>query len=204
MSDIKIIQGDCLEIMKTFSDKQFDLVLTDPPFGLGNFVQNTGNYRGEAVTWNDSIPPQEVFNEIRRVSKNRIIWGANFFNCFEKDGGAIVWNKFQPLPNFSKAEIASCTFHKKTEMIDLPWAGWNTNKVTNHPCERPVDLYVWCLNKYTNQGDYVLDCYSGSGSVSVACERMGRNCIGIEISPEYCAIARKRVQEEKDKMGLFN
>src|SRR5690606_26287399 len=98
--------GDCRDILPTLP--KVDAVITDPPFGVGNFVQVTGRKRGrgegrgKAVEWNESGPPQEVFEMLRSMSKHRIIWGANFFNCFEDRGGAIVWDKCQSMPNFSK------------------------------------------------------------------------------------------------------
>ena len=87
---------DCMEYMATLPDKAFDLAIVDPPYGIGNFVQTSGNVRGAAVTWNDSIPPQGYFDELERVSVERIIWGANYYNCFNDKGGAIVWWKRVP------------------------------------------------------------------------------------------------------------
>lgn len=201
--DVQTIYNmDCLEYMKSLPDKSFDLVLTDPPFGLGNFVQQTGNKRGEKVNWNDAVPSEEYFDEMTRVSRHQIIWGANFFNCFPKKGGAIVWKKFQTMPDFSKCDIASCTFHTKTELVEIPWSGLDAykGKKTEHPCERPVDLYVWCLEKYSEEGQKILDPFGGSGTTAVAAKYLNRNCTLIEISEKYCEIAAKRLEQDK----LFN
>lgn len=204
MSEQTIINGDCLDVMKTFADKSFDLVLTDPPFGLGNFVQTTGNKKkwakGEKVDWNDSIPSKEYFDEMRRVSKNQIIWGANFFNCFPPKGGAIVWKKFQTMPDFSKCDIASSTFYTKTELVEIPWSGGTAKKVSNHPCERPVELYLWCLRNYTKESDNILDPFLGSGATLVAAKQLNRNAVGIEISEKYCQIARDRLSAQATPM----
>ena len=116
ISEITLYNADCLEIMRGMADKSVGLCLTDPPFGIGNFVQASGNVRGAAVKWNDAPPSPEYFTEIERVSVNRIIWGANYFNCFDGKIGAIVWVKNQPMPNFSKAEVASCSYHKRVEL----------------------------------------------------------------------------------------
>jgi site-specific DNA-methyltransferase (adenine-specific) len=192
----KVICGDCLEVMKGMADKSVDLVLTDPPFGLGNFVQQTGNKRGEKVNWNETTPSKEYFDEMVRISKNQIIWGANFFNCFPPKGGAIVWKKFQTMPDFSKCDIASSTFYTKTELVEIPWSGGSAKKSTKHPCERPVDLYRWCLNQYTKEGEIIFDPFLGSGSVAVACVMDKRNYIGCEISKEYCDIANARLSQD--------
>ena len=210
MSDIEIIQGDCLQIMKYFSDKQFDLVLTDPPYGQvwGNLADITSGrtdklkqHFDEAREW-DIKPTKECFDELRRVGDKQIIWGYNNFTSILGDSNdLIVWdkditgNKF-----FLRFEIAWCSFNTS----DILRAKKFSNEPKQHPTQKPTELISMLLNKYTEKGDTVLDPFLGSGTTAVACERMGRNCVGIEISPKYCEIARKRVQEEKDKMGLFN
>jgi len=114
--------GDCMDILPTLA--KVDAVITDPPFGVGNFVQTTGSLRGrgseigKAVDWNEFAPPPEFFTLIQSISKHRIIWGANFFNCFEDRGGAIIWDKAQQMPNFSKADIASFAVRLATCPID--------------------------------------------------------------------------------------
>ena len=87
----KLYNLDCMEGMATFPDNYFDLAIVDPPYGIGNFQQSDGNY--ESVSWNNNTPDVLFFNELQRVSKNRIIWGANYYNCFDKNGAAIVWDK---------------------------------------------------------------------------------------------------------------
>jgi site-specific DNA-methyltransferase (adenine-specific) len=187
-----LYRGDCLEVLPTLSG--VDAVVTDPPFGVGNFVQVTGDVRGEKVTWNDSTPPARFFELVKEKSKHRIIWGANFFNCFEPNGGAIVWVKNQTLPNFSKCDIASSSHLKKTELVTITWSGFRTTKETKHPCERPVSLYEWCID-YLPPSETILDPYMGSGSVGKACVIKGRRFIGIEKEPKYFDIACKRIQE---------
>ena len=107
---------------------------------------------------------------IKKISQQRIIWGANYFNCFEDNGGAIIWDKGQPMPNFSKAEIASCTHYKKTEIVRIPWTNFEVGRLakTDHPCERPVQLYEWCI-KYIKEPEIILDTFMGSGSCGEAC-----------------------------------
>jgi site-specific DNA-methyltransferase (adenine-specific)/modification methylase len=163
-----------------------------------------GASRGKAVTWNDHPPPSELFELLREKSRHRIIWGANFFNCFEELGGAIVWDKCQSMPNFSKADIASCTHFQKTEIVRIPWTNFTvTHKAqTDHACERPVELYEWCI-KYLPPCETILDPYFGSCSVGVACMNMGRKFIGIEIEPKYFDIACRRVEDAQRQARMF-
>jgi len=192
--------GDCREVLPTL--ERVDAVVTDPPFGVGNFVQITGNLRGEEVTWNDAPPDPEIFALLREISDHRIIWGANFFNCFEEDGGAIVWDKNQPIPNFSKCEIASCSHLKKTEMVRILWSGGSMPKDSDHPCERPVGLYRWCINYLPNPRT-ILDPFMGSGSCGVAAIKLGRSFVGIEREPRYFDIACKRIEAAHRQKDLF-
>jgi len=206
-----VVEGDCLELMKALPDGCVDLCLTDPPFGVGNFVQVSGRLmgrgtgRGVAVDWNDIPPSEELFRLLQRKSKHRIIWGANFFNCFEERGGAIVWDKCQSMPNFSKADIASCTHFQKTEIVRIQWTNFTvTHKAeTDHPCERPIELYLWCINYLPCEPQTILDPFCGSGTTLVAAKKLGRHFLGFEISPEYCAIARDRLARIDAQPSLF-
>lgn len=209
IGDCDLYLGDCLDVMPHLG--KVDAVVTDPPFGVGNFVQISGSARGRggnrgrAVSWNEAPPPPEFFDIIRRMSKHRIIWGANFFNCFEDRGGAIIWDKAQQMPNFSKADIASCTHFQKTEIVRIPWTNFTvTHKAeTDHPCERPVALYEWCIRYLPGDVRSVLDPFLGSASSMVACARLGRKGIGIEIDPDYFDVACKRVEEAYRQPDLF-
>jgi DNA modification methylase len=200
---VELYLGDCREVLASFpSCFRVDAVVTDPPFGVGNFVQVTGNSRGEAVSWNDVTPEPAVFEAIRAMSKHRIIWGANFFNCFEPNGGAIVWVKNQPMPNFSKCDIASSSHLKKTELLTITWTNFVNSKESDHPCERPVELYRWCIN-YLPYCRVICDPFMGSGTVGVAAAKMGRSFIGIEREPKYFDIACRRIQAALDAPDMF-
>ena len=201
---INLYNEDCLQAMRRMETDQYDLAIVDPPFGIGNFVQTTGNKRGERVVWNNSPPTKEYFNELKRVSKNRIIFGANYYNCFEGKHGAIVWIKNQPMPDFSKAVIASCTLHKKIEVYTQTWTNFvATGRCTKHPCEMPVGLYTWILNNYAKQGDKILDTHLGSGSIAIACHDMGFSLDGYELDTDYYEAACKRLKEHQRQLKLF-
>jgi site-specific DNA-methyltransferase (adenine-specific) len=200
IGDATLYLGDCREVLPTLG--KVDAVVTDPPFGVGNFVQTSGNVRGEKVTWNDAPPDESFFQLLRSISTHRIIWGANFFNCFEENGGAIVWNKNQPMPDFSKCDIASSSHLKKTELVKITWTNFVNTKVTEHPCERPVGLYQWCI-EYLPFSETILDPFLGSGSCGVASVSLGRKFIGIEIDEGYFDIACERIRKAYAQPDLF-
>ena len=196
---IVIYNCDCRKILPTLPP--VDLVLTDPPFGFGNFLQISGDLRGRgkqrgvAVDWNDHPPDKETIALAKSKGTYSIIWGANHFDCFDGKG-AIVWIKNQSLPNMSKAEIASCSFFNKTEIVEIAWNGVEAAalKESSHPCERPVALYSWCIN-YAPKADTILDPFCGSGSTLVAAKLSGRKAIGIEIEEKYCEISANRLAQ---------
>lgn len=197
-----VFNMDCIEGMKQYPDKYFELAIVDPPFGIGNFVQTGGNIRGEKVTWNEETPSQEYFEELKRVSKHRIIFGANYYNCFES--GAIVWIKNQPMPNFSKAVIASCSFHKKVEIYTQTWTNFvHAGRVGIHPCEMPIDIYRWILQTYCKEGDKILDTHLGSGSSRIAADMEGFDFTGYELDTAYFDASVKRYNEYKLQAKLL-
>ena len=200
IGDATLYLGDCMDILPTLD--KVDAVITDPPFGVGNFVQITGNVRGEAVTWNESGPSADFFQILKEKSTHRIIWGANYFNCFEGAGG-LVWVKNQPMPNMSKAEMASTSWGNKVELINLTWTNYVNTKESTHPCERPVGLYKWCIEQVPKQPQTILDPFMGSGTTGVAAIQLGRKFIGIEREPKYFDIACQRIEQAAAQGQLF-
>ena len=199
---MKLTNEDNLDLMSRYQDNHFDLAIVDPPFGIGNFVQT--NNRGSEVKWNNNIPSEIYFNELKRVSRNRIIFGANYYNCFEENGGAIVWVKNQPMPNFSKCVIASCSLHKKIEMYNQTWTNFVAKDRRGiHPCEMPVSLYEWILMNYAKEGDKILDTHLGSVSIAIACHNLGYDLTACELDKEYFESAIKRIEQHKAQLRLL-
>jgi site-specific DNA-methyltransferase (adenine-specific) len=195
--------GDCLEAMRAMPDNAYDLAIVDPPYGIGNWVQQTGNVRGKAVDWNDSIPSKDYFQQLKRVSREQIIWGANYYNCFEK-GGAIVWNKHvKRETNLSVCEIASYSRLQRVDYVDLIWQNLNRKEQTIHPCQKPVKLYEWLLDNYAKEGDRILDTHLGSGSIAIACHNRGFTLDSWEIDAEYHAAAVKRFEQHRAQLTIF-
>ena len=195
---------DCMEYMATLPDKAFELCICDPPYGIGNFVQTSGNVRGEAVKWNNNIPPDNYFSELKRVSKEQIIWGANYYNSFNDKGGAIVWWKHTPPEtNLSECEIASYSRLKRVAFVDLIWQNIHRAEITIHPCQKPVALYEWLLTHYAKQGDKILDTHLGSGSSRIAAYNLGFDFVGCEIDEDYFKAQEERFAAHTAQESLF-
>lgn len=199
-----MIHGDCMEYMSTLKDKEFQLACVDPPYGIGNWVQTTGNVRGEAVTWNDSIPNKDYFLQLEKVSKERIIWGANYYNSFNAKGGAIVWYKrVPPESNLSECEIASYSRLKRVAYVDIVWQNVNRPEPPIHPCEKPVKLYEWIYANYAKPGDRILDTHGGSMSSVIAALNMGFEITCIEKDEDYFNAAVERVIKSQQQQRMF-
>ncbi len=196
---------DCMIAMKEFPDKYFELAIVDPPYGVGDW-QTVGdpdkynlsaqNKYGE-VHWNNSIPNKEYFDELLRVSKHQIIWGANYYNSFSKSGGAIVWDKKSDENRYSDGDIASCSLQKKISFYRHRWNGFLQEDMSNketriHSCQKPVALYRWLLTNYAKQGDKILDTHLGSGSSRIAAHQLGFEFYGYELDTDYFEAQEKR------------
>ena len=200
----QIICGDCLEVMQGIPDNSVDLVLTDPPYGIGaDKGVGGGINRGRKYKDNWDIRPQKkVFDEILRISKNAIIFGGNFFtDLLPVNGHWIVWDKVGEIKfnnPYSQAELAWTNYKKNiVKKYVIIQAGFIAKeKKRYHPTQKPVELFGSILNDYTQKNDLILDPFLGSGTTAVACKQLNRRFTGIEISEEYCKIARKRLAQE--------
>ena len=208
----RIINADCLDILKQLPDKCIDLVLTDPPYGIGIDGQkqceckNPKHNRKEhqRKEWDSSIPPKEIFDEMKRVSKNMIVWGVNYFNEYLEQGhkGWIVWDKGQDGLTMSDCELAYSTFDSPTRIFRM-------NRVellkdgTIHPTQKPLRLFKRCVAEYSKEGDLILDCFSGSGTTAIACHNLKRRFICVEKDFDYWKASCKRLEDHQRQGVLF-
>ena len=185
-----IINDDCMNILKQLPDKCVDLVLTDPPYGI-NISNNIGRRKGDKHSdykkcdWDNEAPKKEVFNEIIRVSKNQIIWGANHFinNIPFNSSCWLVWDKlFSEDVSFASCELAYTSFKSVVKRYRL---SSQQGIERFHPTQKPLKLFEMILNDYSNGNDLVLDCFSGSGTTAVACHNLKRRFICIEKDKDY-------------------
>ena len=196
---------DCMEAMKQFPDKFFELAIVDPPYGIG-ISDNPVRQMHEKKSWDKCIPSKAYFDELFRVSQNQIIWGANhFIEQFNKNSSCwIVWDKIQP-ENFTMAmcELAWTSFDTPTKIYKKRVVGADKDGRI-HPTQKPVALYTWLLNNYAKKGDKILDTHVGSASSLIACHKLGFEYWGFEIDPDYYALASARLEAVKSQISIFD
>lgn len=193
--------GDCLEVMPTLG--KVDAVVTDPPYGIADkWVGGSGNGWGKAKDegvlrnqWDESPPPKSFFDTLLQQSKQQIIWGGNYFElppsrCW------LIWNK--PERNFTLAEAELAWTNRDNVARVFDYRRSDPDRL--HPTQKPVEVMAWSV-KFT-QGT-VLDPFMGSGTTGVACAKLGRKFIGIELEPKYFDIACKRIEQAYAQPDMF-
>ena len=209
---ITITQEDNMDLMARYPDNYFDLAIVDPPYGIGDtFIGfSSGEKKGKLkrvhkeIKWDDNIPSKEYFAELKRVSKKQIIWGANYFNSFNKEGGALVWYKNRGGNTLSQCEIASVSGQKKVDYVAIQiLTGFVSNEERIHPTQKPVALYKWILDKYAKENDKILDTHLGSGSIAIACHDYGFELTACELDKEYYDKAIQRIKNHTNQQKLF-
>lgn len=206
--------------MKEFPDKYFDLAIVDPPYGIGRHKacgQRNNGFQAfihDVKEWDKVRPNEKYFGELKRISVNYIIWGANYFiDYLTMDLTWIVWNKVQPEGvSFAMHELAVCSIKSQPKVYTQSIAS-NNNRATNrtdakqyeriHPTQKPVKLYKWLLKNYAKPGDKILDTHLGSGSSRIAAADMGFDFTGYEIDKDYFEAQEKRFRQFTSQTKLF-
>ena len=212
MSKTRAYNVDCMEYMATLPDKAFDLAIVDPPYGLGvdgqkeSICNNPKHNRKEHMFkgWDTTIPSNEYFLELERVSINRIIWGANYMvNHLNPSKGWIVWDKGQYGLTMSDCELAYSSFNSPTRIFKMNRARIARFGGSIHPTQKPVELYSRLLNNYAKEGDKILDTHLGSGSSRIAAHKLGFEFVGCELDKDYFEAQEKRFKLETMQLRLF-
>ena len=205
-----VYNEDCVEGLKRFSDNYFDLAIVDPPYGIGassvKFINGTSKtvkpYYKENC-WDTERPTEEYFNELKRVSKNQIVWGGNYFadylgafRCF------ICWDKTIHGNSYADCELAWTSFDKVARYYRKNIAQVNSEGRI-HPTQKPITLYDFVLKEFAGEGDLILDTHVGSGSSRIACAKAGLNFTGFEIDTEYYEKQEKRFNDFKSQLRMF-
>lgn len=214
----KITFADCMEVLKKLPDKSIELVLTDPPYGRkiikrgrmgGDGIAAAKEYGSE--TWDDESPEQIYFDEIFRVSKNQIIFGANYFiKKINKNSPCwLIWDKDNS-GDFADAELAWTSFDTPVRIYRWRWNGMLQQDMKNkekriHPTQKPVKLFEKIILDYYKResNGIVADFYGGSGTLAIACHNLGIPFICTEKNEKYYNDAVKRFDFEKSQIKLF-
>ena len=200
--NITVYNCDCMELLKQTPDNYYSLGVVDPPYGLGDKLTKGGTWsvkwQTKGADW-DVTPQKEYFQEVFRVCKNIIIFGANYFiDKIPADKlisrGWIAWHKpyMDGMHSMSNVELAYTSFDLNAKKVSFNKDKGNEERI--HVCQKPVKLYEWILRNYANKGDLILDTHLGSGSIAIAAHNLGFNLTATEIDPEYYNNAIKRIQ----------
>ena len=206
---------DCMEYMAALPDHAFDLAIVDPPYGIGESGNKESRNRVASnhytpKDWDKDAPATEYFRELRRVSKNQIIWGANHFidriplpsSCW------VVWDKVTGNSDFADSELAWTSFKTAVRNFRFQWSGMLQGDMKNkeqriHPTQKPVKLYEWLLTNYGKPGQRILDTHMGSGSSAIAAHNLGFEFVGCELDRDYFEAASKRIRVATAQERLF-
>jgi len=218
MLDFGFYNLNCMDGLAQFPDKYFDLAIIDPPYGIGESggknktrtnlakAKNYKDYTGKDLKAPDKI----FFEELIRVSKNQIIFGANhFISKIPYDSHCwIVWDKDNGDNDFADCELAWTSFNSAVRKIKYKWQGMLQEDMKNkeqriHPNQKPIALYEWILNNYTKQGDIILDTHVGSASSLIACHNTNHKYVGFELDEHYYKLARQRLENETAQKTIY-
>ena len=206
-----VYNEDCVEALKRFPENYFDLAIVDPPysetFNTDACADNKGKKGSYKLdTLNNHLPTEEYWDELFRVSKNQIVWGANWYGKYFGVGG-LVWFK-DNTGNYSPCEYAYQSINNHIHHYQYRWNGMLQQNMKQkeeriHPTQKPVALYDWILQKFAKQGDLILDTHLGSGSSRIAAHKGGFNFIGYEISKDYYEAQEKRFKDFVSQLRMF-
>jgi len=202
----QLILGDCLPELRRMTSKSIDLLLTDPPYGIGH-----GRNRGansifrffRPKQWDSDIPAPPYFHEMQRVAQRHVIWGGNYFaHLLPPSNGWLAWYKVDGLATlqFSDCELAWTSCATKSLVFNCRHRGFTKDSketLVAHPTQKALEVIKWCVETFSKPGDTILDPFMGSGTTGVACALLGRKFIGIERDLEYVQIAKRRISLAK-------
>lgn len=211
---INLIHGDHMEAMKGMDDNSWDLAICDPPYDGNDAIglkdcknmSKQATPRTQYKTFSNIAPTPEYFIQLKRVSKQQIIWGVNFYKNVDLSGGRICWDKKGTA--FGRAELAYYSGSQSVNVVEIVWNGMIQHdmmqkEVRIHPTQKPVKLYKWLLANYANEGDKILDTHLGSGSIAIACHDLKFDLTGYEIDKDYYNDAVKRLKVHQSQLQMF-
>lgn len=203
---INITNEDNMLMMARYPDNHFDLAVVDPEYGID--VNKMGLGKGKKKQthikkeWDNKIPSEEYFKELKRVSKNQIIWGGNYFLDYLNNTRCILtWDKIQEFSG-SDFEMAWTSFDRVSKTFRMSRIQAYGNG-TIHPTQKPIKLYEWILMNYAKDGDKILDTHLGSGSIALACHNLGFDLTACELDKDYYEASLKRLKQHQAQLTMF-
>ena len=209
---ITITNEDNMELMKRYEDNHFDLAIVDPPYGIERFKKVTDTpsdkdvhakrFQGMKLV-NDIKPTKEYWNELFRVSKHQIVFGANNFTMPESEY-FLIWDKKQAMPNFARCEYAWVSMSLKKPAKICEYSIHKHNQVDKiHQTQKPIYLYEWILINYAKEDFKILDTHLGSGSIAISCDNLGFDLTACEIDKDSFDKASHRIELHRRQIKLF-
>tara|TARA_R110000824_G_scaffold142223_1_gene309243 strand:- start:2 stop:613 length:612 start_codon:yes stop_codon:yes gene_type:complete len=202
---IQITNEDNMQLMARYKDNHFDLAIVDPPYGIdaGKMTMGSGKHEfKKGKDWDSAVPNKEYFDELFRVSKNQIIWGGNYFDL-PLNNNWIIWDKLNPNLSFSEGEMAWCSIKKNVRIFKRLSTLPDYDGKKQHPTQKPIKLYEYCLKKYAEKGNKILDTHLGSGSIAIACDKNGFDLVACELDTEYYNNSLKRLKIHQQQLTMF-
>ena len=193
---------DNMILMARYPDDYFELSIVDPPYGIN--INNSGTHfkaKYEVKDWDNNTPNDKYFTELKRVSKNQIIWGGNYF--LDRLGNCkcyIIWDKkIAEDMSFAMCEMAWTSFRNGAKIYKT--TAMQQNRI--HPTQKPVKLYEWILMNYAKEGDKILDTHRGSASLDIACHNLGFDLVTFELDTDYFNDGNKRIKQHQQQLTMF-
>ncbi len=212
-----VFNQDCMEGMASLPDNHFDLAVVDPPYGIGAGERRGDTGKNKHIKqreykygdWDKQPPSQVYFDTLKRISKNQIIWGGNYFDLGQSKC-YIVWNKKNGDNFYADCELAWASFDSAVRMFEYRWFGFlqehcgNDKEHRIHPTQKPIALYDWIYKNYLPEGGKVIDTHLGSGSNRIAAYKAGNiDFTGYEIDKDYYEAQEKRFKQHISQLKLF-
>jgi site-specific DNA-methyltransferase (adenine-specific) len=205
---MQITNEDNMVLMARYPDNYFDLAIVDPPYGIGASEMTMGSGKNKKYAkgkkWDNETPNEQYFIELKRVSKNQIIWGGNYFHL-PLTKSWIFWDKgIYGDCDFADGELAWTSFKNVLRVAQIRYKGFlGADLQRIHPTQKPIKLYKWLLMNYAKPNDKILDTHLGSGSIAIACYDLGFDLTACELDTDYFNSALKRLENHKLQLKIF-
>ena len=207
---------DCMLMMERYPDDYFELSIVDPPYGIDANLKRGDTGKNKHIKqkdyhvgdWDSEIPSKEYFTELKRVSKNQIIWGGNYFlDYLNNTSCMIVWDKVNGTNYYADCELAWTSFNTSVRKFEWRWHGFLQQNMANkqdriHPTEKPIALYEWILMNYAKEGDKILDTHRGSASLDIACHNLNFDLVTCDLDTDYFNDGNKRLKQHQNQQVM--